>query len=93
VDKALTMLEECLLWAVRSRTPAFVDFGRKIRKKISGIEAAMVHTLSNALIESTNNKAPGAAPHALGLQTARTSGRACPARPRWLAPLPGRRTG
>jgi len=51
------MLDECLLRAARSRIPAFVELGRKIRKNISGgIEAAMVHKLSNALIETTNTR-------------------------------------
>jgi hypothetical protein len=42
--------------AQRCRIPAFVDLGRKIRKNLPGIEAAMLHGLSNALIESTNTK-------------------------------------
>jgi len=53
---ALTMLDEWLMWAQRCRIPAFVDLGRKIRKNLPGIEAAMLHGLSNALIESTNTK-------------------------------------
>jgi transposase len=53
---ALTMLDEWLAWASRCRIPAFVTLGRKIRKNIAGIEAAMLNNLSNALIESTNTK-------------------------------------
>lgn len=53
---ALTMLDEWLGWAQRCRIPAFVDLGRKVKKNIAGIEAAMVNDLSNALIESTNTK-------------------------------------
>jgi transposase len=53
---ALTMLDDWLLWAARCRIPAFVELGRKIRKNLPGIEAAMVHRLSNALVESTNTK-------------------------------------
>jgi transposase len=53
---ALTMLDEWLIWASRSRIAAFVEVGRKIRKNLAGIEAAMLHGLSNALIESTNTK-------------------------------------
>jgi transposase len=41
---------------VRSRIAAFVELGRRIRKNLPGIEAAMRHKLSNALIESTNTK-------------------------------------
>jgi transposase len=53
---SLTMLEAWLTWAQRSRTPAFVELGRKIRKNLPGIEAAMLHKLSNAIVESTNTK-------------------------------------
>jgi transposase len=53
---ALTMLDGWLSWASRCRIPAFVELGRKIRRNIKGIEAAMLHNLSNALIESTNTK-------------------------------------
>jgi transposase len=53
---ALTMLDEWLVWAQRCRIPAFVELGRKVKKNISGIEAAMLNNLSNALIESTNTK-------------------------------------
>ncbi len=50
------MLDEWLLWAARCRIPAFVELGRKIRKSLPGIEAAMLHRPSNALVESTNTK-------------------------------------
>ena len=53
---SLTMLDTWLAWAARSRIPAFVELGKKIRRHLSGIEAAMMHNLSNALIESTNAK-------------------------------------
>ena len=53
---ALTMLDEWLVWASRCRIPAFVELGRKIKRNIAGIEAAMLNNLSNALIESTNTK-------------------------------------
>jgi transposase len=53
---ALAMLDGWLDWAQRCRIPAFVELGRKIRKNIAGIEAAMLNNLSNALIESTNTK-------------------------------------
>jgi transposase len=53
---ALTMLEAWLAWAQRCRIPSFVELGRKIKKNLGGIEAAMLNNLSNALIESTNTK-------------------------------------
>lgn len=54
--RALKMLQAWLAWAARSRIPAFVELGRRIRKHLPGIEAALLHDLSNALIESTNTK-------------------------------------
>ena len=50
------MLEAWLTWAQRSRIPAFVELGRKIRKNLPGIEAAMLNKLSNTIVESTNTK-------------------------------------
>lgn len=55
-QRSLKMLKAWLAWASRSRIPAFVTLGRRIRKNLAGIEAALVHDLSNALIESTNTK-------------------------------------
>ena len=54
--RALMMLEAWLAWTARSRIPAFVELGRRIRQNLPGIEAALLHGLSNALIESTNTK-------------------------------------
>jgi transposase len=54
--RALKMLKAWLAWAARCRIPAFVELGRRIRKHLAGIEAALLHDLSNALIESTNTK-------------------------------------
>jgi transposase len=54
--RALKMLRAWLAWAARSRIPAFVELGRRIRKHLPGIEAALLHDLSNALVESTNTK-------------------------------------
>lgn len=53
---SLTMLDTWLAWAARSRIPAFVELGKKVKRHLSGIEAAMMHDVSNALIESTNTK-------------------------------------
>lgn len=54
--RALTMLKAWLAWAARCRIPAFVELGRRLRKNLAGIQAALLHDLSNALIESTNTK-------------------------------------
>ena len=53
---ALTMLDEWLAWAQRCRISTFVELGRKIKRNILGIEAAMLNNLSNTLVESTNTK-------------------------------------
>jgi len=44
-------LKGWLCWAARSRIPAFVALGRKVRKHRPAIEAALEHELSNALID------------------------------------------
>jgi transposase len=54
--RGLKMLRAWLGWAARSRIPAFVELGRRMRKNLAGIEAALVRDLSNALIESTDTK-------------------------------------
>jgi transposase len=53
---SLTMLDDWLAWAQRCRISAFVELGRKIKKNLPGIEAAMLNKLSNAIVESTNTK-------------------------------------
>lgn len=52
----VALLDRWLAWAARCRIPAFVDLARRIRKNRAGIEAALTHGLSNALVESTNTK-------------------------------------
>jgi transposase len=54
--QALRLLDTWLAWAARSRIPAFVDAGRKIRRHLDGFKATLKHGLSNALVESTNTK-------------------------------------
>ncbi len=54
--RAIAMIHDWLAWAQRCRIDAFVELGRKVRRNLPGIEAAMRHKLSNALIESTNTK-------------------------------------
>jgi transposase len=53
---SLTMLDTWLAWAARSRIPAFVELGKKVRRHLPGIEAALMNNVSNALVESTNTK-------------------------------------
>ena len=53
---SLTLLDTWLAWAARCRIPAFVELGKKVRRNLPGIEAAMMNDVSNALIESTNTK-------------------------------------
>ena len=53
---ALVMLKQWLGWAARSRIEVFVKLGRRIRKNLAGFEAALLHDMSNALVESTNTK-------------------------------------
>ncbi|MEO5899255.1 MAG: ISL3 family transposase [Ilumatobacteraceae bacterium] len=55
-QQGLEMLEAWLAWTARSRIPAFVALGRRIRKNLPGIQATLQHRLSNALVESTNTK-------------------------------------
>ncbi|MGH9210925.1 MAG: ISL3 family transposase [Acidimicrobiales bacterium] len=54
--RALRLLDCWLAWAARSRIPAFVTVGRKIRKNLAGFKNTLKHGLSNALVESTNTK-------------------------------------
>jgi transposase len=49
-------LDRWLAWAARSRIPAFVDLGRRIRRYRPQIDAALDSGLSNARIEATNTK-------------------------------------
>lgn len=52
----IDLLDRWLGWAARCRIPAFVELGRRIRRHRAGIQAALTHQLSNALVESTNTK-------------------------------------
>lgn len=49
-------LWEWVLWARRSRLPAFVKLQRSIVKHWDAITAAAKHQLSNGLVESMNTK-------------------------------------
>lgn len=49
-------LKKWLSWACRCRIPSFVELSRKIRRHKEAIIATVHHGLSNARIESMNNK-------------------------------------
>lgn len=55
-DAGKEALDRWLAWAQRSRLPAFVEVGRRIRRHRPAIDASLEHGLSNALVESTNTK-------------------------------------
>lgn len=50
------LLDHWVAWAQRSRLPAFVKVARSIRINRSGIEAALMHDLSNARVEAINTR-------------------------------------
>ena len=55
-EQAITLLNDWLAWASRSRLPAFVKLARTIREHKVRIYAAVAHGLSNARVESMNTK-------------------------------------
>ncbi|MDA8201917.1 MAG: ISL3 family transposase [Chloroflexi bacterium] len=50
------LLEDWLAWARRSQLPSFVELARKVARHRAGIEATLLHGLSNARVESVNTK-------------------------------------
>ena len=50
------LLDEWIAWASRSKLAPFVKVARSIRDNRAGIDAALIHGLSNAIVESTNTK-------------------------------------
>lgn len=50
------LLDGWLGWARRCQIPAFVELARKVAKHRPGIEATLVHGLSNARVEAVNTK-------------------------------------
>lgn len=52
----IRLLDCWLAWAQRSRLPAFVKLARSIRAYRPSIDAALLHELSNARVESINTK-------------------------------------
>jgi hypothetical protein len=52
--EAIDALDRWISWARRGRLPQFVKLARSITRDHDAIIAAIINTLSNALIESTN---------------------------------------
>jgi transposase len=55
-DEAVLMIDAWLAWASRSKLDPFVRLARSIRRHRNAIDAALVHGLSNARVESVNTK-------------------------------------
>jgi transposase len=54
--RAVALLDAWLVWARRCRIPAFVKLARSITDHRVGIQATLLHGLSNGLVESVNTK-------------------------------------
>lgn len=55
-DAGKQALHRWLAWAQRCRIDVFVALGRKIKRHLPAIHAALEHRLSNGLIESVNTR-------------------------------------
>jgi transposase len=54
--RAVALLDAWLVWARRCRIPAFVKLARSVTDHRAGIQATLLHGLSNGLVESVNTK-------------------------------------
>jgi len=54
--RGMRLLDDWLIWARRCRLPAFVKLARSITEHRAGINAALIHELSNARVESINTR-------------------------------------
>ncbi len=54
--EGIALLDERLKWARRCQIPSFVNLAKSITEHRVGIEAALIHGLSNARVESVNTK-------------------------------------
>ena len=54
--EGMALLEGWLAWARRSQLPAFVELARKVARHRAGIEATLLHGLSNARVEAANTR-------------------------------------
>jgi len=55
-EQAIGLLERWLAWASRCQIPAFVKLARTVREHKVAIYAAVAHRLTNARVESLNQK-------------------------------------
>jgi transposase len=54
--RGVALLDAWLVWARRCRIPAFVKLARSVTDHRAGIQATLLHGLSNGLVESVNTK-------------------------------------
>lgn len=54
--RGMRLLDRWLAWAQRCRLPAFVKMARSIKDYRASIDAALLHELSNARVESINTR-------------------------------------
>jgi transposase len=54
--RAIALLDAWMIWARRCRIPAFVKLARSVTDHRAGIQATLLHGLSNGLVESVNTK-------------------------------------
>ncbi len=92
-EQAIKLLGEWLAWASRSQVPAFVKLARAIREHKTRIHAALLHGLSNARVESMNQKLRLVMRRAFGFRSVEALiGLAFLAHGGLCPPLPGRVT-
>ncbi|HZD70818.1 MAG TPA: ISL3 family transposase [Actinomycetes bacterium] len=90
-EAAISLLERWLAWASRSQIPAFVKLARTVRKHKVAIYAAVAHGLTNARVESLNQKLRLLIRKAFGFRSADALiGMAWLAHGGLCPPLPGR---
>ncbi len=92
-EQAIALLNQWLAWASRSKLPAFVKLARTIREHKIRIYAAVAHKLSNARVESMNQKLRLIMRRAFGFRSVEALiGLAMLAHGGLCPPLPGRVT-
>ncbi len=92
-EEAIELLDKWLAWASRSKLPAFVKLARTIRQHKNRIHAALTHQLSNARVESMNQKLRLIMRRAFGFRSVDALiGMAMLAHGGLCPPLPGRPT-
>jgi transposase len=92
-EAAISLLERWLAWASRSQIPAFVKLARTVREHKVRIYAAVAHGLTNARVESLNQKLRLLMRRAFGFRSVEALiGLAWLAHGGLCPPLPGRST-